>query len=133
MVLAMLRSNPLPTSSQSHILYSPCWLNGRRYLQPFEGHPDPTKSYIPICQAFAPIIFENLQHLTLSPSATKSEIREMLVKACRVATAEYGKIRERKSMLPECVDLLEELGRNMWEYVSFLFLYLPGVSVGYLN
>jgi hypothetical protein len=57
----------------------------------------------------------------------------MLVKACRVATAEYGKIRERKSMLPECVDLLEELGRNMWEYVSFLFLYLPGVSVGYLN
>ena len=36
-------------------------------------------------------------------------------------------------MLPECVDLLEELGRNMWESVSFLFLHLPGAGVGNLN
>lgn len=41
----------------------------------------------------------------------------MLVKACRVATADYRTIKERKSMLPECVVLFERLGKNMYLYV----------------
>ena len=49
----------------------------------------------------------------LGKEAPKSEIRKMLISACRIATDEYTKIRERKSMLPESVTLLEELVRNM--------------------
>ena len=40
MVLAMLRSNPLPRSSaqgQPVPLYSPCWFNGRKYITGAQG------------------------------------------------------------------------------------------------
>lgn len=73
-----------------------------------------TKSYIPICQSFAPITFPDLQSLTLSESASKDEVRCLLVKACKVATAEYGRIKERKSVLPECVILFERLGNDLY-------------------
>jgi hypothetical protein len=119
MVLALLRATS--SASLSRTLYSPCWLNGRRYLNPFPGHPNPTKSYIPICQSFAPVVFSGLDELVLSPSASKGEIKERLAKACKVATVEYGKIRRRESMLPECVVLFERLGKNMYFYVFFPF------------
>jgi hypothetical protein len=117
MVLAMLRSNPLPDwpHPNSPVLYSPCWLNGRRYLQQLPGQISPTESYFPICQSYAPIIFSELETLILSPSATQSEIRSVLIRACRVAAAEYGKIKARKSILPESVALMEFLGANMLE------------------
>jgi hypothetical protein len=44
-------------------------------------------------------------------------VREALVKACRIATEEYGKIKGRKSMMPERVALMEFLGRKMLRYV----------------
>jgi hypothetical protein len=112
MILALLRklSNLLISSST---LYSPCWLNGRRYLNTSAAEPKPTKSYIPICQSFAPIVFENLEELVLSPSAKKEEVKDALVKACRIATVKYEKIKQRKSMLTECVVLFEELGMGM--------------------
>jgi hypothetical protein len=100
--------------------YSPCWLNGRRYLKPFTGPPTlPSQFYVPICQSFAPVIFESISDLRLSPMASKVETKEMLVKTCKMATAEYGKIRERKSMLPESILLMEDIGASMWKYVLF--------------
>ncbi|KAG0645771.1 Core trichothecene cluster (CTC) 3 [Hyphodiscus hymeniophilus] len=112
MVLALLRSNRPTYPSQR--LFSPCWLNGRRYLKPSPSLPKPPKSYIPICQSFAPIVFSGLDHLNLKRSATNNEIREVLGKACREATEEYGRIRKRESMLPECVVMFERLGKNMF-------------------
>lgn len=81
------------------------------------AEPDPMKSYIPICQSFAPIVFPDLQDLTLSSSAQKKDIRDVLVKSCRIATAEYENIKLRKSMLPDTVALFEELGEGMARYV----------------
>lgn len=116
MVLALLRSQPWSQTS-SQALYSPCWLNGRRYLRSSTASPIPTKSYIPVCVSFAPVIFTDLQNFSLPQTATKSEIRATLINACQMATAEYSKIRRRKSILPESIALPEELGRKMWEYV----------------
>ncbi|CZR51941.1 uncharacterized protein PAC_01818 [Phialocephala subalpina] len=107
MVLAILRSIQLPTTTRA--LYSPCWLNGRRYLRDSEL----AKSYVPICQSFAPVVFDGMEELVLSPEATKGELGAKLIRACRVATGEYGMIKARKSMLPECVVLFEELGQKM--------------------
>ena len=124
MVLAMLRSNPLPDLPlpASHTLYSPCWINGRRYIQRFAEMAAPTRSYIPMCQSFAPAIFADLQDLALTPSAMKEEMKKMLVRACGAAAAEYGKTRERKSMMPESVALMEFLGQNTILYVRSLDL-----------
>lgn len=114
MVIALLRALPNPpTNSQN--LYSPCWLNGRRYLNSSEADIEPTRSYVPICQSFAPVVFNDLQDLVLSTLAKKEEVRDVLLKACRIATAEYEKIKKRKSMLPECVMLFEELGMGRSE------------------
>jgi len=111
MVLALLRSNPLPSGSTSH-LYSPCWLNGRRYLKP----PHDT-SHIPSCLSFAPIVFSDLQKLTPREDATKSSTKQVLLEACGMATKEYSKIKERKSMLPPSLNIMEDIGKKMWLYV----------------
>jgi hypothetical protein len=66
------------------------------------------------------VVFPELDGLVLSSAASRDEIGEMLGKACRVATVEYGKIKERESMLPGCVALFQRLGKNMYLYV---FLY----------
>lgn len=113
-VLALLRvSPPSSTTSKSQTLYSPCWLNGRRYLKPAPTCPSPSTQYIPICLSFAPITFTNLLELALSSTATQDETREKLLRACHVATEQYIGIRERKSMLPECVNLFEDIGQMM--------------------
>lgn len=126
MVLALLRSNPLPETPPRSPppLYSPCWLNGRRYLLSSSTNPVPTKDYIPVCLSFAPIIFPDLRELSLPRSAGAAAIKPMLVKSCKIATAEYGKIKARKSILPECVTLFESLGEKMryvlWnEFISY--------------
>ena len=74
-------------------------------------------SYLPICQSFAPVVFDGLQELALNGLVERSEVRKKLIKACKVSTAEYGKIRERKSMLPECVVLFERLGKSTHLYM----------------
>jgi hypothetical protein len=118
MVIAMLRSNP--PSTTCNILYSPCWLNGRRYLKTSPNQPSQTKSYIPICLSFAPLVFPDLHELVLERKATQEEIKRTLVKACRMSTNEYVKIKERKSMLPKNVAWMEEVGEQMWKYVFLL-------------
>lgn len=42
--------------------------------------------------------------------ASKEEVKEKLVKAYTVAMQEYGKIRERKSVLSEIVSVVEDIG-----------------------
>jgi hypothetical protein len=113
MVLAMLRYQPVSNTSPAaeKILYSPCWLNGRPYLHPFDGHPDPRRSYVPLCSSYAPVIFDNLDDLTLSLNSTQIETKDMLLKACRIAGDQYARIGERKSMLPEMVILAEDMAR----------------------
>lgn len=115
MVLAMLRFRPLPQqssslSNSSRTLYSPCWLNGRRYLHGETGEPEPSKGYVPICQAFSPIVFSNLEDLTLCPNASKAEIKSILLKACKTAMTQYIKLRHAKSVLSASVTLMESLG-----------------------
>jgi len=116
MVLALLRAyTPGPNPKT---LYSPCWLNGRRYLRHITGQPDPEASYLPICQSFGPVIFPNLDDLVLPLQASRNEIKDKLIGTCRTATEEYAKIRARKSMLPDCVLLFEEIGRNMQQKLN---------------
>ncbi|KAH8684788.1 hypothetical protein BGZ60DRAFT_523985 [Tricladium varicosporioides] len=114
MVLALLRHARL--CPKDLYLYSPCWLNGRRYLL-YPGSNlqllPPIKSYIPICQSFAPIIFPNIHELALSLEASKDEIREKLVKACHIATEQYVILKTRKSVMPESIALMEYLGSQM--------------------
>lgn len=122
MVLALLRANPLPLtappSAQTSTLYSPCWVNGRRYLKSsFHGHSQAGKSYTLICQSFAPIIFPDLQLLTLSHNSTPGNIRETLINTCKVAVTGYGELRKRLSVLPESVALMEYLGEEMFRCV----------------
>lgn len=121
MVLALLRSITSQGTRQLRatdtILHSPCWINGRPYLQQGTNpqHP-PTKTYIPICQTFAPIIIPNLSELVLAPDATKADVKSKLIEACRITTEQYGIIRARKSILPETVTLMEYLGSEMRRY-----------------
>jgi hypothetical protein len=115
MVLALLRSNPLtkPLSMSPQPLHSPCWLNGRRYLRSSTEHLDPTKDFVPLCISFAPIIFPDLEEISLSRSADGADIKSKLLKACKVATKQYEIIKNRKSMLPECIALFESFGEKM--------------------
>lgn len=116
MVLALLRSYPLlqpDMEAKPSPLYSPCWLNGRRYLLSTAGHPNPTTDYIPLCISFAPILFADLRDLSLSLEAGKEEIKSKLVHASQIATKSYRKISNRKSILPECVVLFENLAKMM--------------------
>lgn len=113
MILALLRFNPLLstiTKAAPFPLYSPCWLNGRRYLFPLFPAAS-VNTNIPLCMAFAPIIFPDLRDLSLSLEAGREEVKAKLVKACQTATEEYMKIKNRKSILPQCVVLFENLGR----------------------
>ena len=118
MVLALLRNTLLRASRHSSsddlVLYSPCWLNGRRYIQCLDAKPSPKETWIPVCQSFAPIIFSNLHNLVLSLSATKAEIKDKLIQACRVAKDQYSIIKQRESMMPESVALMEYLGNLMY-------------------
>jgi hypothetical protein len=115
MVLALLRSSQLTSSSSTspQPLYSPCWLNGRRYLRPSDANPFPTQDYIPLCISFAPIIFGDLKELSLSRSVDRAAIKSKLVKACKIATEQYGNIKKQRSTLPGCVLLFESFGEEM--------------------
>ena len=132
MIVAFLRMTPLPETSSSspQPLYSPCYLNGRRYLrlppepryqsrswkQPF-GEQLLTfileKSYIPSCISFAPILFPDLRALSRVGTDGTVTARSMLEEAYKITRSEYGKIKARKNMLPECVALYERLGEDM--------------------
>jgi hypothetical protein len=116
MVLAMLRIREAIGETLDHgksTLYSPCWINGRRYLRQAPSDPPPTKSYIPICQSFAPIIFPDLRALILPSLATETEIKNKLIEACRISTNQYSILKNRKSVMPETVALMEDIGRQM--------------------
>lgn len=115
MVLALLRSSRLTNSSSTspQPLYSPCWLNGRRYLRPSDANPFPTQDYIPLCISFAPIVFPDLKEISLSRSANRAVIKSKLAKACKIATEQYGNIKRQKSILPESVLLFESFGEKM--------------------
>jgi hypothetical protein len=118
MVLALLRNAPvseLRLVSKNTVLYSPCWINGRRYIRNTDAQSPATKSYIPICQTFAPIIFPNLCDLVLDFKATQVEMKSKLLKACKIAKAEYGNIRTAKSIMPESVAVLEFMGSQLYE------------------
>jgi hypothetical protein len=115
MVLAMLRREPVSNTAPNveKTLYSPCWLNGRRYLRPFNGHPQPISSYGPLCMSYAPVIFSDLDELSLPVDATRDETREALLKAGKAAAEQYRKIREQKNMLPAMVLLAENMAKEM--------------------
>ena len=75
---------------------------------------------MPVCVAFAPVIFPSSE-LIIAENANDAEVTRVVREATRIATEQYKVIRERKSMLPECVVLMEVVGRVMW-YV-FLFMH----------
>jgi hypothetical protein len=61
--------------------------------------------------SYAPVIFRDLNTLTLSMASTRAESRGMLSKACKISGEEYRKIREQRSMLPEMVSLAEDMAK----------------------
>jgi hypothetical protein len=107
MVISLLRFSP--PLSQPTSLYSPCWLNGRRYLHPSSAFD----KYIPICQSFAPIIFPDLESLAVEKIPTREALREKLIAGCKIATEQYAQLKNRKSVLPESIALMESLGAMM--------------------
>ncbi len=115
MILALLRSSQLTSSSSTspQPLYSPCWLNGRRYLRSSDANPFPTQDYIPVCISFAPIIFPDRKEISLPRSANIAATKFKLVKACKIATEQYGNIQKQKGILPECVSLFESFEEKM--------------------
>jgi hypothetical protein len=118
MVLALLRNATVPELqlvSENTVLYSPCWINGRRYIRNTDAQLPATKSFIPICQTFAPIIFPNLRDLVLHRNATQVEMKSKLLKACEIAKEQYGNIKRTKSIMPESVAVLEFMGSKMYE------------------
>jgi hypothetical protein len=118
MVLALLRNAPVPELqlvSKNTVLYSPCWINGRRYIRNTDAQLPATKSYIPICQTFAPIIFPNLRDLVLHCTATQVEMKSKLLVACGIAKEQYRNIKRTKSIMPESVAVLEFMGSEMYE------------------
>lgn len=120
MVLSLLQNTK--SSAENGTLYSPCWINGRRYIRSQNPDTDvlPTRTYIPICQSFAPIIFPNLQNLLLPPIWSSEEVRSKLLSACNTATAQYTLLKERKSIMPESVVLMEYLGQCMYQKTKAL-------------
>jgi len=72
------------------------------------------KSYIPICQSFAPIVFEDLRELVIPPNAKTEVIREKLMRTSEIAREGYNGIKKRKSVLSESVVLMEYLGKMMF-------------------
>ncbi|KAF2427534.1 hypothetical protein EJ08DRAFT_699518 [Tothia fuscella] len=120
MVLAMLRLQNLSSSDKNkHSLYSPCWLNGRRCLTPYGYSRDPRKWYVPCLVSYSPIIFPSLEDLVLRPGASRAEVRDMLVKGCNVAEEGYKELREKTSVLPQMVALVEEDGmKRLGEFLA---------------
>lgn len=110
MVLALLSTSPDQEHAREESIdwCSPCWLNGRRYLML------PTNSFFPNCVSFAPLEFPITSDLRISATISAAELRDKVVKVCKIATAEYKKIRERKSMLPENVARMEKAGASAW-------------------
>jgi hypothetical protein len=125
MVLAMLQLQILPSSGSDarYNLYSPCWLNGRRYLLPYGDNNAPLTSYIPFLVSYSPIIFRDLQDFVLRPDTHYSETREMLLKASHMAGEEYGSLKEKKSVLPEMIAIVEEgRERRLQDFLSYVLV-----------
>ncbi|KAI9744846.1 MAG: trichothecene 15-O-acetyltransferase [Claussenomyces sp. TS43310] len=120
-ILALLRCNTLPNvgasnsneSSHSSTLFSPCWMNGRRYLIPDSRHPDPEHDYVPICQAMGQVVFQDLPFLATDRATPRAEVYSALLRACYQAMESYAEIKARKSILAESIPLVEYLGDQM--------------------
>ncbi|RDW66084.1 hypothetical protein BP6252_09719 [Coleophoma cylindrospora] len=121
-ILALLHLHPFPVTSKdeerSTTLYSPCWLNGRRYLSLSPTSPPSARreTYIPICQSFHPLIIPDLDLLSecVTSAATRAAKRELLISTCKHMQQEYQKLKERKGVLIEGVGLMEDVGRRLY-------------------
>lgn len=60
------------------------------------------------------MVFTGLQDFVVERDISKSSLAEILVRIFKLATAEYVKIKESKSVLPGSVVWMEEAGANMW-------------------
>jgi 15-O-acetyltransferase Tri3 len=129
MVLAMLRLEGSVSAarcmqasqrSKSTTFSSPCWMNGRRYL-------DPRKlggmAYISVCQALGEVVFPDVEQYSISRTTSDIERRKVLIRAAKVAGASYQNIKERKSILSESVPLMEYLAQKQFQCV-LVDLYL---------
>ncbi|RDW72117.1 hypothetical protein BP5796_08151 [Coleophoma crateriformis] len=124
-ILALLHLHPFPVApkdeERSTTLYSPCWLNGRRYLSLSPtSHPSGRReTYIPICQSFHPIVIPDLNLLSerVTSATTGAAKRELLISTCKHIQQEYQKLKERKGVLSEGVSLMEDVGRRLHRFV----------------
>jgi hypothetical protein len=114
MLLAMLRLHP----SNPQPFYSPCWLNGRRYLAS-PSYTDLEREYTPVCMSFAPIIFTDLGSLVVERESGKEEeeLRRVLVATVEQANEGYKALRGAGSVLTEFAGIAEEIGRGLRRFV----------------
>ena len=117
MVVAMLRAHPPPPTLLNTTLYSPSWINGRKYLR------DDNQEHVLNCRAMGEVNFPCLEEYLVRKESPKDEVKECLMRAWRAAFESYQKIREKGSLLSESIPLTEYLGDQMARYV-YLFLYL---------
>jgi hypothetical protein len=81
-------------------------------------HPEPVRSYIPVCLSFAPLVFSGLGEFVLGVDTEGEEVGRVVERVCGMAAREYVRIRERRSVLPGSVAWMEEAGERMWRYVA---------------
>jgi hypothetical protein len=108
-------------SPSSPTFYSPCVLNGRRYLRLSR-----TECHIPICQSFFQIVFPDLHSLSSSlqrhsgamkasaPSTLqcKSILKEILTRVSKISTTSYSNLAQHKNVMLEGVAIMDELRKR---------------------
>lgn len=101
--------NTKPNSWASNGLVSPCWLNGRRYLQ---RDANPLESFMQNCLTFSPIIFPDYNDLVLEKNSPDDWVINRLILAYEHAARSYLALRYDtvfESPLPGSIKMFEQL------------------------
>jgi hypothetical protein len=127
MVLAMLRSNPLPDDYDPSLPFvTRAIVNARTYLEfnKTEGLTENSKTPVALCVAVGEVVFPSLKSYQVGSQSTLTEVREKLLAACRAAHDSYLDVRRRNTILLESIPVQEFLAgqRSRYNSVSATFL-----------
>ncbi|GAD91476.1 conserved hypothetical protein [Paecilomyces variotii No. 5] len=102
-LLSLLKTNPPPADAPETFCVTASPVNSRRFLQ--EDYAKGTKTYYPVCQSTAPLLFENI--LSYDPrSCDKEQLREKLARAAKHTKETYDFWMTQPSFLPASVSFM---------------------------